>query len=152
MIDKIKAFFSSNIIEADDNAISTEQLATAALLIEVMVIDGNLDEHELQSISTTLSRMLELSREKIDELIALSRDEVTEATSLYQFTREINEHYDHDKKMVLMTAMWRVAFADGVLDKHEEGIIRRVADLLHLLHSDYIRCKLAAKAQSDLAT
>ena len=152
MIDKIKAFFSSNIIEADDNAISTEQLATAALLIEVMVIDGNLDEHELQSISTTLCQMLELSREKIDELIALSRDEVTEATSLYQFTREINEHYDHDKKMTLMTAMWRVAFADGVLDKHEEGIIRRVADLLHLLHSDYIRCKLTAKAQSDLAT
>ena len=107
MIDKIKAFFSSNIIEADDNAISTEQLATAALLIEVMVIDGNLDEHELQSISTTLCQMLELSREKIDELIALSRDEVTEATSLYQFTREINEHYDHDKKMALMTAMWR---------------------------------------------
>ena len=152
MIDKIKAFFSSNIIEADDNAMSTEQLATAALLIEVMVIDGNLDEQELQSISTTLSQMLDLSREKIDELIVLSRDEVTEATSLYQFTREINEHYDHEKKMALMTAMWRVAFADGVLDKHEEGIIRRVADLLHLPHSDYIRCKLAAKAQSDLAT
>ena len=152
MIDKIKAFFNSNIIEADDNAISTEQLATAALLIEVMVIDGNLDEQELQSISTTLSQMLNLSREKIDELIVLSRDEVTEATSLYQFTREINEHYDHEKKMALMTAMWRVAFADGVLDKHEEGIIRRVADLLHLLHSDYIRCKLTAKTQSDLST
>ena len=152
MIDKIKAFFNSNIIEADDNAISTEQLATAALLIEVMVIDGNLDEQELQSISTTLSQMLDLSREKIDELIVLSRDEVTEATSLYQFTREINEHYDHEKKMALMTAMWRVAFADGVLDKHEEGIIRRVADLLHLLHSDYIRCKLTAKTQSDLST
>ena len=145
MIDKIKAFFSSNIIEADDNAISTEQLATAALLIEVMVIDGNLDEHELQSISTTLCQMLELSREKIDELIALSRDEVTEATSLYQFTREINEHYDHDKKMALMTAMWRVAFADGVLDKHEEGIIRRVADLLHLRHSEFMQCKLSAR-------
>jgi len=152
MIDKIKAFFNSNIIEADDNAISTEQLATAALLIEVMVIDGNLDEQELQSISTTLSQMLDLSREKIDELIVLSRDEVTEATSLYQFTREINEHYDHEKKMALMTAMWRVAFADGVLDKHEEGIIRRVADLLHLLHSDYIRCKLTAKTQSNLST
>jgi uncharacterized tellurite resistance protein B-like protein len=41
-----------------------------------------------------------------------------------------------------------VAFADGHLDKHEEGIIRRVADLLHILHSDFIRCKLAAKNQS----
>ena len=148
MINKIKAFFNKNVVEADDNTLTTEQLATAALLIEVMVIDGNLDEQELQSISGTLSEMLDISSEQIDELILLSRDEVAEATSLYQFTREINAHYDHDKKMVLMMAMWRVAFADGHLDKHEEGIIRRVADLLHILHSDFIRCKLAAKNQS----
>lgn len=147
MIDKIKAFFSKNIIEADDNALSSEQLATAALLIEVMVIDGNLDEQELRAISNTLSQMLELSNEQIDELIVLSREEVADATSLYQFTREINAHYDHDKKMALMTAMWRVALADGHLDKHEEGIIRRVADLLYIRHNEYIRCKLAAKNQ-----
>ena len=147
MINKIKAFFSKNIVEVDDNALTTEQLATAALLIEVMVIDGNLDEQELQSISSTLSEMLDISGEQIDELILLSRDEVAEATSLYQFTREINAHYDHDQKMALMMAMWRVAFADGHLDKHEEGIIRRVADLLHILHSDFIRGKLAAKNQ-----
>ena len=147
MIDKIKAFFSKNIIEADDNALSSEQLATAALLIEVMVIDGNLDEQELRAISNTLSQMLELSNEQIDELILLSREEVADATSLYQFTREINAHYDHDKKMALMTAMWRVALADGHLDKHEEGIIRRVADLLYIRHNEYIRCKLAAKNQ-----
>lgn len=147
MIDKIKAFFSKNIIEADDNALSSEQLATAALLIEVMVIDGNLDEQELRAISNTLSQMLELSNEQIDELILLSQEEVADATSLYQFTREINAHYDHDKKMALMTAMWRVALADGHLDKHEEGIIRRVADLLYIRHNEYIRCKLAAKNQ-----
>ena len=149
MIDKIKAFFSKNIIEADDNALSSEQLATAALLIEVMVIDGNLDEQELRAISNTLSQMLELSIEQIDELILLSREEVADATSLYQFTREINAHYDHDKKMALMTAMWRVALADGHLDKHEEGIIRRVADLLYIRHNEYIRCKLAAKNQDQ---
>jgi uncharacterized tellurite resistance protein B-like protein len=149
MIDKIKAFFSKNIIEADDNALSSEQLATAALLIEVMVIDGNLDEQELRAISNTLSQMLELSSEQIDELILLSQEEVADATSLYQFTREINAHYDHDKKMALMTAMWRVALADGHLDKHEEGIIRRVADLLHIRHNEYIRCKLAAKNQDQ---
>lgn len=147
MINKIKAFFAKNVIETDDSSLSGEQLATAALLIEVMVIDGNLGEDELASISNTLAEMLELSTEQVDELILLSRDEVAEATSLYQFTREINAHYDHDKKINLMTAMWRVAFADGRLDKHEEGIIRRVADLLHIRHSEYIKCKLTARDQ-----
>ena len=145
MIGKIKNFFAKNVLETEDAAVKTEQLAAAALLVEVMVIDGNLDEQELTSISQTLCQILALSSEQVDELIRLSRDEVAEATSLYQFTREINTHFDTEQKMNLLTAMWRVAFADGYLDKHEESIIRRVADLLHILHSDYIRCKLAAR-------
>lgn len=145
MISKIKGFFAKNVLEPEDAAVKTEQLAAAALLVEVMVIDGNLDEQELTSISQTLCQILALSSEQVDELIRLSRDEVAEATSLYQFTREINTHFNAEQKMNLLTAMWRVAFADGDLDKHEESIIRRVADLLHILHSDYIRCKLAAR-------
>jgi uncharacterized tellurite resistance protein B-like protein len=145
MIDKIKNFFYKNVLEPEEDAATPEQLATAALLIEVMVIDGNLDQQELESISGTLSSMLNLSQDQIDELISLSREEVAEATSLYQFTREINEHFELDKKLSLMTAMWRVAFADGHLDKYEENIIRKVADLLHIRHSEYIQCKLAAR-------
>ena len=110
-----------------------------------MVIDGDLDDQEMQAIAGTLANMLHLSKEQIDQLIELSKEEVAEATSLYQFTKEINEHFDIEKKLSLMTAMWRVAFADGHLDKYEENIIRRVADLLHIRHSEYIRCKANAK-------
>ena len=145
MIDKIKSFFSKNVLEPEVETTSPDQLATAALLIEVMVIDGDLDDQEMQAIAGTLSNMLDLTEEQIDQLIELSKEEVAEATSLYQFTKEINEHFDIDKKLSLMTAMWRVAFADGHLDKHEENIIRRVADLLHIRHSEYIRCKANAR-------
>ena len=145
MIDKIKSFFSTNVLEPEAETTSPDQLATAALLIEVMVIDGDLDDQEMQAIAGTLSNMLHLRKEQIDQLIELSKEEVAEATSLYQFTKEINEHFDIEKKLSLMTAMWRVAFADGHLDKHEENIIRRVADLLHIRHSEYIRCKANAK-------
>jgi len=122
MIDKIKAFFAKNVVDSEDSSLSGEQLATAALLIEVMVIDGNLGEDELQAISATLSQMLEISATQVDELILLSRDEVAEATSLYQFTREINAHFEHDKKLDLMTAMWRVAFADGISTNMKKGL------------------------------
>ena len=145
MIDRIKNFFSKNVLEPEDQEVKTEQLAAAALLVEVMVIDGDLDEQELASISQTLCQILSLSSEQVDELISLSRDEVAEATSLYQFTREINASFDIEGKKELLTSMWRVAYADGQLDKHEEGIIRRVADLLHIRHNEYIRCKLDAK-------
>ena len=146
MIDRIKSFFAKNVLEPEET-VTSEQIAAAALLIEVMVIDGNLDAHELESISQTLCNILELEAEMVEELLRLSREEVAEATSVYQFTREINEHFELDKKMNLLTAMWRVAYADGYLDKHEEGIIRRVADLLHIRHNEYIRCKLAARGE-----
>ena len=145
MIDKIKSFFSKNVLKPEAETSSPDQLATAALLIEVMVIDGDLDDQEMQAIAGTLSNMLDLTEEQIDQLIELSKEEVAEATSLYQFTKEINEHFDIEKKLSLMTAMWRVAFADGHLDKYEENIIRRVADLLHIRHSEYIRCKANAR-------
>ena len=145
MIDKIKSFFSKNVLKPEAETSSPDQLATAALLIEVMVIDGDLDDQEMQAIAGTLSNILDLTEEQIDQLIELSKEEVADATSLYQFTKEINEHFDIEKKLSLMTAMWRVAFADGHLDKYEENIIRRVADLLHIRHSEYIRCKANAK-------
>ena len=146
MIDRIKSFFAKNVLEPEET-VTSEQIAVAALLIEVMVIDGNLDAQELESISQTLCNILELEAEMVEELLRLSREEVAEATSVYQFTREINEHFELDKKMNLLTAMWRVAYADGYLDKHEEGIVRRVADLLHIRHNEYIRCKLAARRE-----
>jgi uncharacterized tellurite resistance protein B-like protein len=43
--------------------------------------------------------------------------------------------------------MWEVAYADGRLDRYEEHMIRQVADLLYLSHSDFIRTKLASKPQ-----
>ena len=146
MIDRIKSFFAKNVLEPEQT-VASEKTAAAALLVEVMVIDGNLDGQELESISQTLCNILELEAEMVEELLRLSREEVAEATSVYQFTREINEHFELDKKMNLLTAMWRVAYADGYLDKHEEGIIRRVADLLHIRHNEYIRCKLAARGE-----
>jgi uncharacterized tellurite resistance protein B-like protein len=144
MIDRIKSFFAKNVLEPEET-VASEQIAAAALLVEVMVIDGNLDAQELESISRTLCNILDLESEMVEELLRLSREEVAEATSIYQFTREINEHFELDKKLDLLIAMWRVAYADGYLDKHEEGIIRRVADLLHIRHNEYIRCKLAAR-------
>ena len=67
MIDKIKSFFSKNVLEAETEITSPDQLATAALLIEVMVIDGDLDDQEMQAIAGTLSNMLHLSKEQMEQ-------------------------------------------------------------------------------------
>ena len=41
--------------------------------------------------------------------------------------------------------LWRVAYADAYIHKYEEYYIRKIADLLHVSHSDYIKTKLKAE-------
>jgi len=85
----------------------------------------------------------EMQQHRLNLVAAESK--VDEATSLYEFTREINDHYSPDQKVQLIRAMWTVAYADGKLGKYEEHLIRQVADLTYVPHQDYIRSKLAAK-------
>ena len=145
MIDKIKEFFNKKTEEAEENSHSVLNIATAALLIEVMTIDGNMDQEEMDSVRSNVSKILELSDDEIQELIDLSQEEVSDATSLYQFTKEINANFELQQKLDLMTALWQVALADDYLDKYEESILRKIADLIHLRHSEYIECKSRAR-------
>ena len=145
MLSSIKRFFEERIVESKDEKLVNEHLAVAALLIEVMIIDGDLADTELETITKSLKELLDIKTNDLNDLIELSKKEVSAATSLYQFTRQINESYNIDKKIQLMTTLWRVAYADGKLDKYEENIIRRIADLIHIRHSEYIKCKMIAK-------
>tara|TARA_A100001011_G_scaffold30053_1_gene29075 strand:- start:1015 stop:1461 length:447 start_codon:yes stop_codon:yes gene_type:complete len=145
VLSSIKRFFEERIVESENDKSGNEQLAVAALLVEVMIIDGDIADTELNTIIKSLRELLDIKENDLRELIELSKKEVNTATSLYQFTRQINESYNIDKKIELMTTLWRVAYADGKLDKYEENIIRRIADLIHIRHSEYIKCKVIAK-------
>jgi uncharacterized tellurite resistance protein B-like protein len=41
--------------------------------------------------------------------------------------------------------IWRIAFADGNLDKHEDYLVHKLAKLLRLTHKQLIEAKLRAK-------
>ena len=121
------------------------QLATAALLIEVATIDQQLDRTEIDALKEILSNRFHLTTDTLEALIDNAKEASNEASSLFQFTQLINQHCDDNEKYKLACELWTVAYADGVLDKHEEHIVRRIADLIHLRHSDFIRSKLAIR-------
>ena len=41
--------------------------------------------------------------------------------------------------------MWQVAYADKKISAHENHLMRKLADLLHISHADYIAAKMRAK-------
>ena len=108
--------------------------------------DHQFSEAELDHLGETLTRKFELTREELDELINLAKNETNHATSLHQFTQLINQHCSVDEKFKLMKAMWEMAYADGNLDKYEDYLIRKVADLIYVPHSEFIRSKSLVKA------
>lgn len=146
MIKSLISLFAEPSPEDEEATKHQLQLAAAALLVEMSRADYVVDEVEQRTMRMVLHAALGLSNEEIDELIELAGKRADKATSLYEFTRQINDHYDKDQKLLLIQSMWRVAYADGDLDKYEERLIRQVADLIHVSHSEFIKMKMAASS------
>ncbi len=127
-------------------------LATAALLFEVIYADQAASEVERERVRDLLRTEFALSEEELDELAGLAEAEMQDATDLYQFTRLINQTYDEPGRIALLRNLWHVAWADGRVDHYEEHMIRRIADLLHLHHKDFIRTKLETRISTDQPT
>lgn len=145
MINAFKALFQGSELETEQSSEHRIQLAAAALLIETARADFTQSGDEEKALEDLLSSTLKLDRNEVSELITLATKQVDESTSLYEFTREINDHYSAAQKSSLIKSMWEVAYTDGQLDKYEEHLIRQVAELTYVSHEEYIRSKLAAK-------
>jgi uncharacterized tellurite resistance protein B-like protein len=145
MIAALKALFEQPVKEREESQRHRLHLVAAALLIETARADFNQDATEQAALEKLLSSSLQLDRHQVHELVVAADSKVDEATSLYEFTREINDHYSADQKIQLIRAMWAVAYADGNLNKYEEHLIRQVAELTYVSHQDYIRSKLTAQ-------
>ncbi|MDP7010267.1 MAG: TerB family tellurite resistance protein [Verrucomicrobiota bacterium] len=120
-------------------------MACAALLLEVAEADYVDDPNETRTILRALESELNLKQSEVSALLARAKSETEGATDLFPYTHLINQRCAREQKCAILTAMWRVAFADGNLDMYEEHLIRRVTELLHLDHSDFIDAKQTAR-------
>lgn len=142
MIERIRAFFGNRMAATrGSDPEDALRLATAALMVEVMRTDGTLSAAETVRIPELLIQRFHLAPQEATELIELARQEAATATSLYQFTALVNQHFSEDDKYALVHNLWQVAYADAALDKYEESLIRQVAELIHLPHSRYIQAR-----------
>ncbi|RLA07981.1 MAG: TerB family tellurite resistance protein [Gammaproteobacteria bacterium] len=149
MYKNIKSFFSALLSDAasqtgDDKKHSVE-LIMAALMVEMARADRTVTVAETDQILSILEKHFTLSPEEQTDLLALAEDHADHATSLFEFTTRLKQLLPHEEREALVELLWRVAFADGVIDKYEEQLVRKVAELLHVRHQDFI----AAKHRAD---
>ena len=153
MINLIKNIFSNRKNNSDNenhaNSLGVE-LAYAALLIEVVKSDYEIDERESKKVLEILNKKLNSNYDDLHQIMELAKNKSDEATSLYEFTRLINDEYVYEEKVEMIESMWNIAFSDQRLDKYEDYLIRKIAELTYVSHSDFIKSKLKAKERSKI--
>ena len=150
MLKSIREFFDRNIAQdaptADRHSV---ELATAALLVEVVRSDARIAPSEQQAVMHAVRVKFNLSEEEAQAILTLAEEEVRTANDYYQFTSLINRHFDQQHKQHVIELMWRVAYADAELAAHENHVLRRIAELLHITHADYIAAKMRARDAAE---
>lgn len=151
MLDAIREFFDQHVAAAagaDDDRHAIE-VATAALLIETVRLDGAIDEAERTAALRAVRSKFGLAETEAATLIRLAEDEAREAIDYFQFTSLINNRFSATQKERVIELMWQVAYADAALSANEQHVVRRIAELLHVPHRTYIAAKLRARDAAD---
>ena len=142
MFSTLIQLFEGGTTSSEQTTAHTVSLATAVLLSEVIRADAQTTDDELKAYKAQLYSQFTLSEQALSALMSEGRSTAKEATDMVQFTKVINEKCDSDAKEEIVEGLWRVALADNNIAPIEEHIIRRIADLLYVPHSVFIRAKL----------
>lgn len=155
MLQSIKRYFSEHLQQAalPEGDLHAVRLATTALLVEAMYADGAIREEERRALENAVVSMFKLAPDESGELIRLAEGEVKDATCLFQFTSLVDQHFPLERKVLIIELLWRVVFSDASNDKHEEHLVRRIADLLHVPHREFVRTRhLVASGHGNSAS
>ena len=143
-----KGFFNKPISQEPETSNSV-LLSAISLMIEVSLADEIMDISELETLKKVLLNEFEVKENDLENLISDAKKNQNSSTSLYEFTRKINDEYEFDDKKNLILSMWKIAYADGNIDKYEEYVIRKVSDLIYISHPDFIKSKQKAKREYE---
>ena len=142
MLQKIKSFFESKIsVDSEKDIEHQLRLATASLMIEMMLDDGEVHEKEEKILKEKLQKTFELENNETTELFELAHEEVKQAVDYHQFTSLIAKNFSQPQKIRVIENLWAVAYADDELDQYEEVMVRRIADLIYVTHSEFMQAK-----------
>lgn len=147
LIKKILANKQGAVEVSEAESLDRTQLAASVVLLEAAYADFDCTDEELDHVAQTLQTEFNVSQEYVEELLEVAHQERSQAIDLWQFTNQINQQFSMDEKKSVLEGVWRIIYADGILEKHEDHFVRKLTTLLRLSHKDMIDAKLKAKEQ-----
>lgn len=142
LLDKVNDGLSAPATSKATYGLTEAELACVSLMLMVAHADFSSSDEELVLAEQYVKREFNLSGADAKAVVALAEQQAKDATSLHQFTAQLKQ-LSYEARLTLLDSLWQQAYVDGVLDPNEEAMLRKIADLLFIRHSDYIQAKLA---------
>jgi uncharacterized tellurite resistance protein B-like protein len=123
------------------------QLAVAVLVHEARRADY--DEAHLKESDAglaALSDLLGLEAAQAAGLLAEGREKAQHLTSFYAPVTVIKRDYSMEQRIRLVEHLWRISFADGLLNPYEDHYVRKIAHLLYVPNTDSMLARNRARA------
>lgn len=122
--------------------LSETQFMAVVLLLQLSHADFDSTEQEQHLVLGYLQREYQLAPDIAQQVLAQANQLAADATCLHAYTSKLKV-LSEAERLSLLNQLWQLAWADGSVDPNEEMMLRKVADLLFIRHSDFIKAKLA---------
>lgn len=145
LFEKLTASKAAETLDAEETLV-----ASAALLVHAMGIDGLITEAESAALRAMLSAHFGLTEDERNRLLIMAEREERDSIDIYRFTSVLRDRLPIEEKRHVIAMMWRLVFADGKLEALEDNLIWRTAELLAVPARD--RMELKAMIRAELET
>ena len=122
------------------------RMATAVLMVDVARADHVFEDSEFDSVLKLVERHFALTPEQAAELVNMADEKADDLVSLHEFTQLLHNNLDDKEKARVIGLLWKIAYADGQLDKYEDSLVLKISDLLHVSRGRVMRLKHDAQA------
>lgn len=124
------------------NLVETElELTALVLAYEVARSDGEILESELEVLLKEINKVAITVGKKSDEILKILENFSKNSISFHEFIEDINKKFNKNDKLLLLSFLWEIAYADSILEVDEEKLIRRIADLIHIKDMEVLKIK-----------
>jgi uncharacterized tellurite resistance protein B-like protein len=143
MLKSISAFLDRLRERDDGEPLEADQirLATAALLVYTIAIDGRIGEEEMARLKSLLASHFQLEEADVNRLLIEAEQHERQAVDVYRFTSVLRDRLSLEEKREIIAMMWRLVYADGELAPVEDNLVWRVAELIAVPARDRMELK-----------
>jgi uncharacterized tellurite resistance protein B-like protein len=140
-----KLFDESEPANLDHAEVTHLELAVACLLHESKRVDLGEDASEHAAAREALVQMFGIDAGESEKLLQEGREKARRLTSYFAPVSVIKRDFPLEQRIALIEHLWRIAYADGKLDRDEEHYVRKIAHLLYVPNTQTMLARSRAR-------